>query len=131
LEVNTLKNNRGRLIAGTNSGFPQLIRPILYGAYHHIENISNPHGRIKKYDICGNICENGDCFAKQREIPEIREGDFLVIKNAGAYCYSMGGNYNLRAMPSEILFYKGKDKLITKRLTNRELAESIIQDSLK
>jgi diaminopimelate decarboxylase len=125
VEVNTLKNNRGRLIAGTNSGFPQLIRPILYGAYHIIENLTNPNGKLYKYDICGNICETGDCFAVEREMPEIREGDLLAIKNGGAYCYSMGGIYNLRAMPGEVLVFNGKDHLITKRLSNEELAESI------
>lgn len=126
VEVNTLKNNRGRLIAGTDSGFPQLIRPILYNAYHIINNLTNPHGKVEKYDICGNICETGDCFAKQREIPQIREGDLLAIKNAGAYCYSMGGIYNLRAMPAEVLLYNGKDQLITGRLTHEQLAVSIL-----
>ncbi len=129
VEVNTLKNNRGRLIAGTNSGFPQLIRPILYGAYHQVENLTNPGGKIYKYDICGNICETGDCFAIQREMPEIREGDLLAVKNGGAYCYSMGGIYNLRAMPGEALVFNGKDHLVTKRLSNEELAETIIKSS--
>jgi diaminopimelate decarboxylase len=124
--VNTLKNNRGRLIAGTNSGFPQLIRPILYRAYHRIDNLTHPRGKAKKYDVCGNICETGDCFALQRELPEIREGDLLAIRNAGAYCYSMGGVYNLRPMPAEVLLYRGKDQLITKKLTNELLATSII-----
>lgn len=129
IEVNTLKNNRGRLIAGTNSGFNHLIRPLLYGSYHRIENISNPDAQKKIYDVCGNICETGDCFAEQRELPEIREGDLLVIKNAGAYCYSMGSIYNLRAMPSEILVVNGNEILITKRPSNQELAELILSGS--
>jgi diaminopimelate decarboxylase len=130
IEVNTIKNNRGRLIAGTNSGFNQLIRPLLYEAYHHIENLSNPNGKKYVYDVCGNICETGDCFAQQRELPEIREGNILVIKNAGAYCYSMGSIYNLRAMPSEILVVKGRDNLITKKLSNKELADSLVKAAL-
>ena len=129
VEVNTIKDNNSRLIAGTNSGFPQLIRPVFYDAYHHITNLSNPQGKIKKYDICGNICETGDCFAVQREMPEIREGDLLAIQNAGAYCYSMGGIYNLRAMPAEVLVLKGKGKLVRKRLTNEELINQIIGES--
>lgn len=129
MEVNTLKNNRGRLIAGTNSGFNHLIRPMLYGSYHQIENLSNPGGELKNYDVCGNICETGDCFAEQRELPEIREGDKLVIKNAGAYCYSMGSIYNLRSMPSELLIADGKEFLITKRISNEELAQSIISSA--
>ncbi|MFA7419968.1 MAG: diaminopimelate decarboxylase [Melioribacteraceae bacterium] len=129
IEVNTIKNNRGRLIAGTNSGFNHLIRPLLYEAYHHIENISNPKGKKYIYDVCGNICETGDCFAQQRELPEIREGDKLIIKNAGAYCYSMGSIYNLRSMPSELIIINGQELLVTKKLSNTELAESIYDSS--
>ncbi|MGD2091845.1 MAG: diaminopimelate decarboxylase [Candidatus Aminicenantes bacterium] len=129
VQVNTLKDNRGRLIAGTDSGFPQLIRPVVYGAYHQIQNLSNPGGAVKKYDVTGNICETGDCFAVQRDVPEIREGDFLAIRNSGAYCYSMGGIYNLRPMPPEVLIFNGKDHLVTGRLSNEELVESIINGS--
>ena len=106
--VNTLKFNRTRVIAGCDSGFPQLIRPVLYGAYHRIFNLSNPDGGEKCYDVCGNICETGDRFAEQRMLPEIREYDVLAIANAGAYCYSMGGVYNLRNMPAEIVVADGK-----------------------
>ncbi|MCF7790589.1 MAG: diaminopimelate decarboxylase [Victivallales bacterium] len=124
-QVNTLKNNRNRLIAGTDSGFPQLIRPTMYDAYHHILNISNPDGEPHHYDIAGNICETGDCFAVQRKIPEIRENDILSIETAGAYCYSMGGIYNLRPMPPEVIVVNGKDKLTNKRISSSELAENI------
>lgn len=124
--VNTMKNNRGRLIAGTDSGFPQLIRPMFYDAYHHILNLTNPDGEKKTYDVCGNICETGDRFATDRELPEIREGDLLAIQNAGAYCYAMGGIYNLRSMPSEILVVDKKPKVITKKLTSDELVQHIM-----
>lgn len=108
VEVNTIKHNRSRVIAGCNSGFPQLIRPVLYGAYHKIVNLSNPGGKPAVYDVCGNICETGDRFAEQRELPEIREYDLLAIGNAGAYCYSMGSVYNLRPMPAEAVVKGGK-----------------------
>lgn len=129
VKVNTMKNNRDRLIAGTDSGFPQLIRPMFYDAYHHILNISNPSGEVHKYDICGNICETGDCFATQRELPEIREGDYLAIQTAGAYCYSMGGIYNLRPMPSEILLADKKVIHINKKLSNEELVKILLNKS--
>jgi len=129
VKVNTLKNNHGRLIAGTNSGFPQLIRPVFYDAYHEILNLTNPNGKLYFYDVCGNICESGDNFATERELPEIREYDVLAIKNAGAYCYSMGGIYNLRPMPSEILVINGVAKLVRKALTNEELINQIINES--
>ncbi len=128
-EVNTLKQNREHLIAGTNSGFPQLIRPVLYDAYHHILNLSHPGGRPEKYDIYGNICESGDFFAKEREIAEIREGDILAIMNAGAYCYSMGGIYNLRPMPAEVMVEGGREQLSRRRLTCQEMIEVIATES--
>lgn len=125
-EVNTIKHNRTRVIAGCDSGFPQLIRPVLYGAYHQIRNLSNPAGKPVVYDVCGNICETGDRFAEQRELPEIREYDILAIGNAGAYCYSMGGVYNLRPMPGEIVVSGGKVVSERRKLTTEELADQIL-----
>ncbi|MFH1276505.1 MAG: diaminopimelate decarboxylase [Candidatus Woesearchaeota archaeon] len=129
VQVNTIKENSNHLIVGVNSGFPQLIRPMFYNAYHKIGNLSNPKGLIKKYDVAGNICESGDYFTVARELPEIRVEDFLVIKDAGAYCYSMGGIYNLRAMPMEIMVNGGEVKVISKKNSNKELVENIIIDS--
>ena len=130
VEVTTLKQNRSKLIAGVNSGFAQLIRPMFYSAYHHIRNLSNPNGKLMVYDIVGNICESGDCFAVNRELAEIREGDILVIETAGAYCYSMGSVYNLRAMPSEVMVDGSLDRLIRKRLSSQELVEKIVGESV-
>ena len=127
VEVNTIKHNRSRTIAGCNSGFPQLIRPVLYGAYHQIVNLSNPDGRKSLYDVCGNICETGDRFAEQRELPEIREYDLLMIKNAGAYCYSMGSVYNLRPMPAEAVICGGKVADFRKALSDEELVAQILR----
>ena len=129
--VNTLKFNRTRTIAGCDAGFPQLIRPVFYGAYHHIENLSNPAGDAKVYDVCGNICETGDRFAEQRELSEIRENDVLAIYNAGAYCYSMGGIYNLRSMPGEVAVQGGVAKLIRKRKSNTDLVAELLNDSVQ
>ncbi|MDD3118675.1 MAG: diaminopimelate decarboxylase [Victivallales bacterium] len=130
MTVNTIKDNNGRLIAGCNSGFPQLIRPVLYNSYHHILNLGNPDGTPHRYDVCGNICETGDLFAEQRELPEIREGDLLAIANAGAYCYSMGSCYNLRPMPAEAMYRDGQLQLVRRRLSNEELVAQIIGESL-
>ena len=127
VEVNTIKHNRTRTIAGCNSGFPQLIRPVLYGAYHKIVNLTNPAGSPQIYDICGNICETGDRFAEQRELPEIREYDLLAIENAGAYCYSMGSVYNLRPMPSEVVINNGEVIDFRRALTDEELTAQILR----
>ena len=129
--VNTLKFNRTRTIAGCDAGFPQLIRPVFYGAYHRIENLSNPDGAEKVYDVCGNICESGDRFAEQRALPEIREYDVLAIYNAGAYCYSMGGIYNLRSMPSEVVISAGKAVLSRKRKSNSDLVAELLDENIK
>lgn len=125
----TLKQNRLKSIVGVNSGFAQFIRPMFYQAYHHIRNLSNLKGIIKNYDVVGNICESGDCFATNRELPEIHEGDLLVIETAGAYCYSMGSVYNLRPMPAEVLIMNGKMLLVRKGLSNKELIEKIVNES--
>ncbi|MBQ7208479.1 MAG: diaminopimelate decarboxylase [Lentisphaeria bacterium] len=130
VEVNTIKRNRERLIAGCNSGFPQLIRPMLYGAWHTIDNLSNPDGPRHLYDVCGNICETGDRFAEQRELPEIREYDILAIRNAGAYCYSMGGIYNLRSMPGEVVVSGGKVVYRRRRLSDGEMIENILKEGV-
>jgi diaminopimelate decarboxylase len=126
VQVNTLKQNKTRLIAGTDSGFPHLIRPVLYNAYHHIVNLSNPTGARKTYDICGNICESGDCFATDRELSEIREGDYVGILNAGSYCYSMASIYNLRALPAEIVVRNKEVKVSRCKKTPEALVEDIL-----
>jgi len=130
VRVNTIKQNRTRSICGTDSGFPQLIRPMFYDAYHGIDNISNPGGTPGIYDICGNICETGDLFATDRTMPEIREGDLLAIKDAGAYCYAMGGNYNLRPMPAEVVVENNDYRLSRKRLSPTQLVALITGESI-
>jgi len=125
LTINTIKNNRGRLFAGTDSGFGHLMRPMLYDAYHHILNLSNPQGTPTKYDICGNICETGDLFASERDVPEIREGDVIALLNAGAYCMSMASVYNLRPLPTEVVIKDGKVSLSRLRATHKDFANEI------
>ncbi len=103
---------------------------MLYDAYHHILNISNPNGEIKTYDICGNICETGDIFAHDRGISEIREGDYLALLNAGAYSAVMASNYNLRPLPAEVTVKNGQHKLSRARKSYSELANDIIDSHL-
>src|SRR5690606_34397959 len=126
MEVNTIKDNHGRLIVGTDSGFPQLIRPVFYDAYHHIVNLNAQESTELTYDVCGNICETGDHFAKDRKLNKISEGDILAVQNAGAYCYSMGGVYNLRPMPTEVTYSAGKFSLSRKGLSEDELIMDIL-----
>lgn len=113
-EVNVLKKTSSTVFAGVNSGFNHLIRPMFYNSYHRIENISNPNARKEKYTVVGNICET-DTFATDREINEIREGDFLVFYNAGAYGFEMSSNFNSRLKPSEVLVKDGRPYLVRRR----------------
>ena len=112
--VNVLKANNGIAIAGVNSGLNHLIRPMMYDAYHHITNISNPNGVEKQYMVTGFICET-DTFATDRLLNEVREGDYLLFHNAGAYGFEMSSNYNSRYKPAEVMVVDGKAKLIRKR----------------
>ncbi|MDX9690434.1 MAG: diaminopimelate decarboxylase [Proteobacteria bacterium] len=129
VQVNSLIENKTRLIAGTDSGFGHLVRPVLYNAYHHILNVSNPKGAAKTYDICGNICETGDLFAEDRGMPEIREGDYLALLNAGAYGYSMASDYNLRPKPAEVVVQNGKAFLSRKPHTPQEIVSNVLLQS--
>jgi diaminopimelate decarboxylase len=113
-KVNVVKQTTSTVFAGIDSGFNHLIRPMFYGSQHHIENISNPKGKERFYSVVGYICET-DTFANNRRIAEIKEGDVLCFRNAGAYCFSMSSNYNSRFKPAEVLWYEGKGHLIRER----------------
>ena len=129
VKVVDIKQNPKKILAGVNAGFPQLIRPMFYSAYHKILNLNNPEGEKETYDIVGNICESGDCFAIDRELPKIKVGDLLSIENAGAYCFAMGGEYNLRPMPPEVLFLDGKYSIARKSQSFEELADKVFSES--
>lgn len=128
-QVNVVKQTTSTIFAGIDTGFNHLIRPMMYDAYHHINNISNPKGKERYYSVVGYICET-DTFATNRRIQEIREQDILCFDNAGAYCYSMSSNYNSRYRPAEVLIYKGKSHLIRKRETMDDLMRNQIEVEL-
>ena len=124
-KVNVVKQTTSTVFAGIDSGFNHLIRPMFYGSQHQIENISNPKGKERFYTVVGYICET-DTFGSNRQIAEIKEGDILCFKNAGAYCYSMSSNYNSRYKPAEVLWKEGKGYLITKRETMEDILKNQI-----
>lgn len=128
-KVNVVKQTTSTVFAGIDSGFNHLIRPMFYGSYHSIENISNPEGKKRFYSVVGYICET-DTFATNRQISEITEGDILCFKNAGAYCFTMASNYNSRLKPAEVLFYQGKSYLIRKAETLDDLLKNQVACSL-
>lgn len=123
--VNVVKQTTACTFALVDSGFNHLIRPMFYDAYHEIENISNPNGENKLYSVVGYICES-DTFAEDRVLNEVREGDILGFKNAGAYCFSMSSNFNSRLRPAEVLILDKKDHLIRKR----EVFENLLTNQI-
>lgn len=112
--VTVVKDTPALTFAGVDTGLNHLIRPMMYNAYHEIVNISNPKGAQKKYTVVGNICET-DTLGADRDLNEVRQGDLLVLKNAGAYGFSMASNYNSRFRPAEVLVRNGKGYLIRER----------------
>ena len=119
-KVNVVKQTTSTVFAQIDSGFNHLIRPMFYGSHHEIENISNPEGRERFYSVVGYICET-DTFGSNRKISEINEGDFLVFRNAGAYCQTMASNYNSRFRPAEVLWINKKAHLIRKEETFEDI----------
>ncbi|MDP3731648.1 MAG: diaminopimelate decarboxylase [Candidatus Omnitrophota bacterium] len=124
-----------------DAGMNDLIRPALYDAYHEILPVakfknqkskisakggSAYGGKNQKYDVVGPICESADCFAKDRPLPKIKEGDYLAIMGAGAYGFSMSSNYNSRRRTEEVLVIKDKVFVIRKREAGADLIRNEI-----
>lgn len=124
--VNVIKESGNTSFIGLDTGLNHLIRPMFYGSYHGIENISNPGGALKNYTVTGNICET-DTFAENRALPEVLEGDLLAFYNAGAYGFEMSSNYNSRYKPAEVLVLDGKAHLIRKRDELEDLLRNQIE----
>jgi diaminopimelate decarboxylase len=114
VKSNVIKVTPATAFVGVDSGLNHLIRPMMYDAHHEILNVSNPEGAKRVYNVVGYICEN-DTFGSDRKLNEVREGDILALKNAGAYGMSMASNYNSRFRPAEVLVHQGKAHLIRKR----------------
>ncbi len=125
VKTNLVKQTTSTVFACVDSGLNHFIRPMFYGAHHDIINISNPNGKPKIYSVVGYICET-DTFAWNRRINEIRPGDLLVFKNAGAYCFAMSSNYNSRYKTAEILIVNGEAHLIRERENFEDLVSKQI-----
>jgi diaminopimelate decarboxylase len=104
--VTTVINQKDtyRKYIGVDASMAALMRPAIYGAYHHLTVIGNqPTQHFEKVDVVGSLCENNDKFAIQRLLPEIQIGDLLLIHDTGAHGHAMGFNYNGRLRPKELL----------------------------
>ena len=130
--VRYIKKSRQKKFAIVDAGMNDLIRPALYHSYHEIvpveEKIETERKRkIENIDIVGPVCESGDFFALDREMPEVREGDLLAIMSAGAYGFVMASNYNSRPLPAEALVRGDKVALIRKRQTWEDLIRGEVE----
>lgn len=126
VKCNVVKQTTATVFAGVNSGFNHLIRPMFYESFHRIENITNPFGNPRIYTVVGNICET-DTFAWDRKLSEVREGDYLVFYNAGAYGFEMSSNFNSRFKPAEVMVKDGEALLIRKRDEFEDLLKNQIE----
>jgi len=91
-----VKNGQKKNFLVLDAGMTELIRPMLYQAYHEIENVSRGTAADLRYDVVGPICESTDCFRKDVELPESFRGDLIAVRTAGAYGEVMASGYNLR-----------------------------------
>jgi len=97
-----------------------LIRPSLYNAYHKVE-VLNDNKEFSDCNLVGPVCESGDFFAKNIELPQTKHNDLVAIYSAGAYCFTMASNYNTRGRVAEIAYEDGQDRLIRKRETFEDI----------
>ncbi len=107
-----------------DAGMNDLMRPSLYGAYHQILPVKKQKRADTFADVVGPICESGDFLAKEREMPMVKQGEYLAVMSAGAYGFSMSSNYNSRPKPAEVMV-KGKEHcLIRERETYKDLLKA-------
>ena len=98
------------------------IRPAFYNAFHHIwPVVKNETAKTWVYDVVGPICESGDFFAKDRELLEMKSGDFLALMTTGAYGFTMASNYNSRPRACEVMVKGATFKVVRKRETHQDL----------
>jgi diaminopimelate decarboxylase len=111
--VNTVKHTDIKTYVGVDAGFNNLVRPAMYGSYHHLLVADNVESDVKMpVDIAGPLCESGDIFLKDYPVPPLKEGAVLALLNAGAYGFTMSSNYNMRPMAAEVLVNGDKKALI-------------------
>ncbi len=128
--VTAVKDGEKHRFVGVNTGFNHLLRPAMYGSYHHILHGGKNSGAQVPQVIAGYLCESGDTFTRDengivdRELPVLEEGDIVCICNAGAYGYSMASQYNSRPRPAEVIVKDGNARCVRRRETLDDIFES-------
>jgi diaminopimelate decarboxylase len=127
VRVTNIQSTPAHIFVGTDSGFNHLLRPTIYGAYHHIVNASQVEGEQQAVVVAGNICESGDVFTPGEGGPEDRPisrpeiGHLLALRDTGAYGMVLASNYNMRARPAEVVVQKGEATLTRRRETYEDV----------
>ena len=116
-----LKKGEEKEFAIVDAGMNDLIRPSLYSAYHRILPVIRKQRSAVLYDVVGPICESGDFLAKERELKEVKRGEYLAVMGAGAYGFSMSSNYNCRPKAAEVMVKGSEHFLIRERETYYDL----------
>ena len=106
-----------------DSGMHHLIRPALYEGFHEIVPVAEPKGAVESVDVVGPICESGDFFCQNREVPTFAPGEFIALMSAGAYGMVMATTYNSHPLPAEILVDRNQARIARKRQTFQDLVE--------
>ena len=112
----------GRFVV-VDAGMTELLRPALYGAYHHIEPVSEIPGGMVRTDVVGPVCETSDTLGRDRQLPAVDVGDLLAIRDTGAYGSVMSSNYNRRLAAAEVLVDDGAWRVIRRRQTIDDLLQ--------
>ncbi len=115
------KTNNGKKFLIVDAAMNDLIRPSLYQAYHEIVTVRSATADVETTDVVGPVCETGDFFARDRELPVVPEGDLLALLDTGAYGLVLSSNYNTRPRPAEVLVDGSKFKVIRRRETLSDL----------
>ncbi|NVM20509.1 MAG: diaminopimelate decarboxylase [Desulfobacterales bacterium] len=115
------KAGDGKDFVIVDSAMNDLARPSLYGAYHAIEPVVRRENGTTKADVVGPICESGDFFAKDRQIPRVQAGDLLAVMSAGAYGFTMSSNYNSRPRVAEVMVKEDRFYVVRARESYEDL----------
>jgi diaminopimelate decarboxylase len=116
-----VKQNQRKNFVVVDAGMNDLMRPTLYGSYHKIVPVRERTTERLMADVVGPLCESGDFFAQDRDMPDVQPGDLLAVLTVGAYGFVLSSNYNTRPRPAEVMVHKGEAELIRARETVEEL----------
>jgi diaminopimelate decarboxylase len=117
------KKSGGKDFLVADAGMNDLLRPSLYDAHHEVRSVKEDAQKVANADLVGPVCESGDYLARDRELPDAREGDVLAVMSAGAYGFSMASNYNSRPRPAEVFVRGDRWAVVRERESHADLVK--------